>query len=187
MKRTFRCFVWQWGLLFAKCPLKRHLRHYSGTILKAHFIIFAFITSCGRYRYSSESENNYFTEMCSGSEAGSYLRLIDFVYHSTPGLRSIMKRDEEEFRCEVFFPLLLLQVTAGERRTRQGARPELVRAHPNVCTGPVLPRGWLRKSRSPYILGGDVTKFVPHEAFRSIARGKSTFDERCVVNRVACI
>ena len=23
-------------------------------------------------------ENNYFTEMCSGSEAGSYLRLIDF-------------------------------------------------------------------------------------------------------------
>jgi len=29
----------------------------------------------------------YFTEMCSGSEAGSYLRLIDFVYHSTLGLR----------------------------------------------------------------------------------------------------
>ena len=27
--------------------------------------------------------NNYFTEMCSGSEAGSYLRLIDCVYHST--------------------------------------------------------------------------------------------------------
>ena len=26
------------------------------------------------------------TEMCSGSEAGSYLRLIDFVYHSTPTL-----------------------------------------------------------------------------------------------------
>jgi len=32
-------------------------------------------------------ENNYFTEMCSGSEFGSYLRLIDFVYHSTLGLR----------------------------------------------------------------------------------------------------
>ena len=29
----------------------------------------------------------YFTEMCSGSEAGSYLRLTDFVYHSTSGLR----------------------------------------------------------------------------------------------------
>ena len=33
-----------------------------------------------------------FTEMCSGSEAGSYLRLIDFVYHSTLGLRVIMKK-----------------------------------------------------------------------------------------------
>jgi len=28
--------------------------------------------------YSSQFKNNYFTEMCSGSEAGSYLRLIDF-------------------------------------------------------------------------------------------------------------
>jgi len=27
------------------------------------------------------------TEMCSGSEAGSYLRLIDLVYHSALGLR----------------------------------------------------------------------------------------------------
>ena len=30
-------------------------------------------------------------EMCSASEAGSYLRLIDFVYHSTLGLRVIKK------------------------------------------------------------------------------------------------
>jgi len=30
--------------------------------------------------------------LCSGSEAGSYLRLIDFVYHSTLGLRAIKKR-----------------------------------------------------------------------------------------------
>jgi len=29
------------------------------------------------HRYSSQFENNYFTEMCSGSEEGSYLRLID--------------------------------------------------------------------------------------------------------------
>jgi len=41
--------------------------------------------------YSSEFENNYFTEMC-GSEAGSNLRLIDFVYHSTLGLRKIKKK-----------------------------------------------------------------------------------------------
>ena len=30
--------------------------------------------------------------MCSGSEAGSYIRLIDFVYHSTLGLRVIKKK-----------------------------------------------------------------------------------------------
>jgi len=35
---------------------------------------------------------NYFTEMCSGSEAGSYLRLIHFVYHSTLGVRVIKKK-----------------------------------------------------------------------------------------------
>ena len=29
---------------------------------------------------------------CSDSEAGSYLRLIDFVYHSTLGLRVIKKK-----------------------------------------------------------------------------------------------
>ena len=39
--------------------------------------------------------NNYFTEMCSGSEAGSYLRLIDLVYHSTLGLRVIKKKNSE--------------------------------------------------------------------------------------------
>ena len=37
---------------------------------------------------------NYFTEMCSGSEAGSYLRLIDFVYSSTLGLRVVKKEEE---------------------------------------------------------------------------------------------
>ena len=40
-------------------------------------------------RYSSQFENNYFTETCSGSEAGSYLRLVDFECHSTIGLRVI--------------------------------------------------------------------------------------------------
>ena len=32
------------------------------------------------------------TEMCSGSDAGSYLRLIEFVYHSTLGLSVIKKK-----------------------------------------------------------------------------------------------
>ena len=46
----------------------------------------------GQHEAPSQFEKNYFTEMCSGSEAGSYLRLIDFVYHSTLGLRVIKKK-----------------------------------------------------------------------------------------------
>ena len=34
--------------------------------------------------------------MCSGAEAGSYLRLIDFVYHSTLGL-GVTKKKKEPF------------------------------------------------------------------------------------------
>ena len=34
--------------------------------------------------------------MCSGSEAGSSLRLMDFVYHSIPGLRVIKKKKKEQ-------------------------------------------------------------------------------------------
>jgi hypothetical protein len=30
--------------------------------------------------------------MCSGSETGSCLRLKEFVYHSTPGLRVVKKK-----------------------------------------------------------------------------------------------
>ena len=33
--------------------------------------------------------------MCSGSEAGSYLRLIDFVYHSTLGLGVVIKKKKK--------------------------------------------------------------------------------------------
>jgi len=50
------------------------------------------IPANGGERYSSQFKNNYFTEMCSGSEVGSYLRRIDFVYHSTLGLRVIKKK-----------------------------------------------------------------------------------------------
>ena len=44
-------------------------------------------------RDSGRTRDNYFTQMSSGSEAASYLRLIDFVYHSTLGLRVIKKKD----------------------------------------------------------------------------------------------
>jgi len=40
----------------------------------------------------TQLKKNYFTEMCSGSEEGTYFRLIDFVYHSTLGLRVIKKK-----------------------------------------------------------------------------------------------
>ena len=39
--------------------------------------------------------------MCSGSEAGSYVRLIDFVYHLTLGLRVIKKKKEDRVRRAV--------------------------------------------------------------------------------------
>ena len=38
--------------------------------------------------------------MCSGSEAGLYLRLIDFVYHSTLGVR-VIKKEEGRARLAV--------------------------------------------------------------------------------------
>ena len=44
-------------------------------------------------------ENNYFTEMCSGSKAGSYVRLIDFVYYSALVLRGIKRiKRRRQFR-----------------------------------------------------------------------------------------
>jgi len=45
--------------------------------------------------HTPQFENNYFTEMCSGSEAGSCLRLIDLVYHSTLGLTEIKKKKKK--------------------------------------------------------------------------------------------
>jgi hypothetical protein len=42
-------------------------------------------------RYSCQFENNYFTEICSGSEAGSHFWLTDFVYHSALGVTVMMK------------------------------------------------------------------------------------------------
>jgi hypothetical protein len=36
--------------------------------------------------------NHYLAEMSIGSEAGSYLRLLDFVYHSTLGVSVIKKK-----------------------------------------------------------------------------------------------
>ena len=49
--------------------------------------------SFAQQRVGVQFKKNYFTEMRSDSEAGSYLRLIDFVYHSTLGLGVIKKSE----------------------------------------------------------------------------------------------
>ena len=50
------------------------------------------------WRDTFQFENSYFTEEISGSEAGSYFRLIGFVYLSTLGLRVIKRRREKRVR-----------------------------------------------------------------------------------------
>ena len=47
--------------------------------------------------------------MCSGSEAGSFLRLIDCVYHSTLGLRVIKKQKKKSLALS----LLVAPSTVG--------------------------------------------------------------------------
>jgi hypothetical protein len=43
-------------------------------------------------------ENNFFTKMCNGSEAGSCPRLSDFVHHSTLDSR-VIKRERREHKA----------------------------------------------------------------------------------------
>ena len=66
-------------------------------------------------RYSSQFENNHFTELCSGSEAGSYLRLIDFVYHSTLGLTVIKKERDTDSSAPVPPTLVMTLASNGTR------------------------------------------------------------------------
>jgi hypothetical protein len=46
--------------------------------------------------YSSQFENNYFTEMCSGSEAGSYLSLIYRLWVSLNTRLGSTKKDKKK-------------------------------------------------------------------------------------------
>ena len=59
--------------------------------------------------------------MCSGSEAGSYLRLIDFVYHSTLGLSVIKKKKEPDNAEE------------SERAHQRHVRPGVFGVGVSVC------------------------------------------------------
>ena len=78
-------------------------------------------------------ENNYFAEMCSGSEAGSYLRLIDFVYHSTLGLRVMKKRREGSTESGFFTPVAICPKSRIlENRPLPGC------VHPTILSAKVL-------------------------------------------------
>ena len=55
--------------------------------------------------------HNCVTEMCSGSEAGSYSRLVDFMYHSNLGLRETKKRRRTwSMLAEAGFPEMSLRM-----------------------------------------------------------------------------
>jgi hypothetical protein len=45
---------------------------------------------------TSQFQGNYFTEMCSGPKAGSYLRLIDFGNTQLLGLRAMDKKKKKK-------------------------------------------------------------------------------------------
>ena len=49
--------------------------------------------------------------LCSSSEAGSYVRLTDFVYHSTLGLRVMNKQKEES--SAVYLSQMLVRVKSA--------------------------------------------------------------------------
>ena len=63
------------------------------------YVIRALFGTAAHFRTSATTKcwgcMNFFTEMCSGSEAGSYARPMDFVYHSTLGSRVIKKKKED--------------------------------------------------------------------------------------------
>ena len=73
-------------------------------------------------------------EMCSGSEAGSYLRPTDFVYHSTLGLR-VIKRE----RGKTGSPPLALNV-ASKMLTRKlpmiSTATEICQVHQTLVSNP---------------------------------------------------
>jgi len=63
--------------------------------------------------------------MCSGSEAGSYFRLIDFVYHSTLGLRVIKKKKKKKNREDLVagnVHIATVLVAGGWQRRRRRRR-----------------------------------------------------------------
>jgi len=61
----------------------------------------------------SEAVPDYCREMCRGSETGSYVRLIDFVYHSTRGLRVIKKKKVPDRRPSTTVSVMNVRAVKG--------------------------------------------------------------------------
>jgi len=91
-------------------------------------------------------ENTYFTEVCIGSEAGSYLRLVGCVYHSTLGLGVIKKMMTLPgmFQDEFITPPKIGRQIPAHRPRRQCRGTSLIRnRHPVPYRRPM-----------PRVLGG---------------------------------
>jgi len=83
-------------------------------------------------------QSGTFTEICSGSEAGSHLRLINCVYHSTLGLRVIKKKKHLRGEVDV---LVLRKAVSRDQAPPQ--RLSLVCKQPSIpsipCKQPYIP------------------------------------------------
>jgi len=113
-------------------------------------------SSSRRYQYRPLPLASGKVRMCSGSEMGSYLRRIDFVYHSTLGLRVIEKKkmDLGQKRCSRNLPRRNLRDPrpAPPRKARQRSLQPRSWSHLNPTSenglfGPtvrVRRRGWPR-------------------------------------------
>jgi len=57
----------------------------------------------GGARGELRGQLQHYPHLCSGSEAGSYLRPTDFVYHSTLGLSGVLEEGgaRGELRCQL--------------------------------------------------------------------------------------
>jgi len=78
--------------------------------------------------------------MCSGSEAGSYLRLIDFLYHSTLGLKVMKKKKKTDTQPSAMHAAPVSQSEDGPLSAVNLVRSTCSHKWPGW---PGLARGWL--------------------------------------------
>ena len=81
------------------------------------------------YAGSRPFDNNYFTEMCSGSEAGSYLRIIDFVYLST-----LVARSSSPCESLSSLPTGTTYLLQGVRTTLEATQGQILNQSPTDAT-----------------------------------------------------